>query len=439
MNNIVSFSRRMKISTFLALLVALQNYTASPLLSVRAYSVFLKKIPNGVNIPELGVDAEGNAWHKPMGHTTSDVVAHADGATTTDSCNEWYLDFRAAGRAWTDELCRKDSDGDGMTNGLELGDPCCKWTVGLPTWQGGRYDPTLLTSPSVASVNQTFVQEQNAKYKCKAMPTYSMRVTTPRPRTTSTSTTSAAASTEIADDAVSTEDSTGGAAATTGGATASPQAQGESEEGGGGGASGRTSSGGDMIHSSETQQSANAVPCAERSAGQEACEQVEEGADALCWFEPGSAAGGTSQCREWSTDTEQAGCAMQQEAGECDKLPRCEMVTFADVADRPSDDELLNEAGLALLKELEALGADELAQNGLAVDAVCLPSAQLQTSCEPFAPNAFECVRRGCTKYPTKDDKTCTGKIGTNLKSTEVQESTNSTTTTSKGSCFGMC
>ena len=31
---------------------------------------------------------------------------------------------------WTVELCRKDSDGDGQTNGQELGDPHCRWTIG---------------------------------------------------------------------------------------------------------------------------------------------------------------------------------------------------------------------------------------------------------------------------------------------------------------------
>ena len=31
---------------------------------------------------------------------------------------------------WTWELCRKDSDGDGKTNGEELGDPSCDWTTG---------------------------------------------------------------------------------------------------------------------------------------------------------------------------------------------------------------------------------------------------------------------------------------------------------------------
>ena len=31
---------------------------------------------------------------------------------------------------WNPELCRADSDGDGRTNGEELGDPDCNWTSG---------------------------------------------------------------------------------------------------------------------------------------------------------------------------------------------------------------------------------------------------------------------------------------------------------------------
>lgn len=30
-------------------------------------------------------------------------------------------------KTWTNDLCWKDSDGDGKTNGEELGDPDCEW------------------------------------------------------------------------------------------------------------------------------------------------------------------------------------------------------------------------------------------------------------------------------------------------------------------------
>jgi Eukaryotic cytochrome b561 len=48
----------------------------------------------------------------------------------SDSFNPFGADFRAAGKVWTTELCQTDSDGDGMTNGQELGDPDCVWTPG---------------------------------------------------------------------------------------------------------------------------------------------------------------------------------------------------------------------------------------------------------------------------------------------------------------------
>jgi hypothetical protein len=31
-------------------------------------------------------------------------------------------------KKWSKEFCEADSDGDGFSNGAELGDPCCKWT-----------------------------------------------------------------------------------------------------------------------------------------------------------------------------------------------------------------------------------------------------------------------------------------------------------------------
>jgi hypothetical protein len=48
--------------------------------------------------------------------------------------------FAAAGHKWTPELCKADSDGDGFTNGQELGDLDCTVRLsllGLPTRGGG--------------------------------------------------------------------------------------------------------------------------------------------------------------------------------------------------------------------------------------------------------------------------------------------------------------
>mmetsp|Transcript_50422 Transcript_50422/g.109514 ORF Transcript_50422/g.109514 Transcript_50422/m.109514 type:complete len:255 (+) Transcript_50422:113-877(+) len=35
--------------------------------------------------------------------------------------------FRKEGLKWSLALCQADSDGDGLSNGEELGDPCCQW------------------------------------------------------------------------------------------------------------------------------------------------------------------------------------------------------------------------------------------------------------------------------------------------------------------------
>jgi hypothetical protein len=46
------------------------------------------------------------------------------------------------GYRWTTSLCQTDSDQDGQSNGLEMGDPCCIWTVGAaPTFTIGLSDP----------------------------------------------------------------------------------------------------------------------------------------------------------------------------------------------------------------------------------------------------------------------------------------------------------
>ena len=45
----------------------------------------------------------------------------------------YHQDFAAAGHTWTASLCKMDSDKDGRSNGLEVGDPDCKWSKANPT------------------------------------------------------------------------------------------------------------------------------------------------------------------------------------------------------------------------------------------------------------------------------------------------------------------
>lgn len=61
-------------------------------------------------------------------------------------------DFDEAGYRWTPELCRMDSDGDGFTNGQELGDPDCTWVKGQPQRTAAAVShPGLATSVPAAA------------------------------------------------------------------------------------------------------------------------------------------------------------------------------------------------------------------------------------------------------------------------------------------------
>jgi hypothetical protein len=78
-----------------------------------AHPEYVARCPNGANAGEIAI-----------GH-----VNPAGGGAE----NSFGNDFHHWGdKAWTRALCLKDSDGDGQSNGLELGDPCCVWVAGGP-------------------------------------------------------------------------------------------------------------------------------------------------------------------------------------------------------------------------------------------------------------------------------------------------------------------
>ncbi|KAF0691568.1 Aste57867_17236 [Aphanomyces stellatus] len=74
-----------------------------------AYSEFRYKIPSGFDVK--GVPA----------------VGHENKQTGGPDLTPFALDFIDNGYTWNKALCELDSDGDGATNGEELGDPCCLW------------------------------------------------------------------------------------------------------------------------------------------------------------------------------------------------------------------------------------------------------------------------------------------------------------------------
>ncbi|KAE9186783.1 hypothetical protein PF002_g25774 [Phytophthora fragariae] len=108
--------------------------TAAAVVSARPAYVAL--LPNGNKVP--GVEA--------LGH----VNPSGGGAN-----NDFGLDFASAGKSWTKEFCEKDSDGDGQTNGQELGDPCCEWVESsnaVVKWTDGVSHPGNATSKSDPSL-----------------------------------------------------------------------------------------------------------------------------------------------------------------------------------------------------------------------------------------------------------------------------------------------
>lgn len=74
---------------------------------------FLDRIPNGHNPILRPVHGIGHMQPKGGG-----------------ALNQFGKDFENAGQQWTVSFCQLDSDGDGFSNGEELGDPMCLWKEG---------------------------------------------------------------------------------------------------------------------------------------------------------------------------------------------------------------------------------------------------------------------------------------------------------------------
>ncbi|PVD28566.1 hypothetical protein C0Q70_11155 [Pomacea canaliculata] len=83
------------------------------------FPYFQNRIPNGRNVLN---PCDKSAW-PGVGHKVSQGGGQR---------NPFGLDFAAAGYVWTTELCYKDSDGDGQSNGVELGDSMCQWNATNP-------------------------------------------------------------------------------------------------------------------------------------------------------------------------------------------------------------------------------------------------------------------------------------------------------------------
>ncbi|XP_064600381.1 temptin-like [Liolophura sinensis] len=102
---------------------------------VDGFSQYATLIPNGNQVPNPC--AGGGIW-SAVGHSTL-----AGGGPR----NAFGTAFRVNNYIWNTVLCRADSDGDGISNGAELGDALCRWTpgsnrrLGRPTGHPGICEP----------------------------------------------------------------------------------------------------------------------------------------------------------------------------------------------------------------------------------------------------------------------------------------------------------
>ncbi|ESO92083.1 hypothetical protein LOTGIDRAFT_233329 [Lottia gigantea] len=90
----------------------------SVITTVYGYGAYRDQIPNGNNVPH---PCKPNYKWNGVGHKNVDGGGNR---------NPFGVDFAAANKEWTTDFCQKDSDGDGKSNGEELGDPKCEWTAG---------------------------------------------------------------------------------------------------------------------------------------------------------------------------------------------------------------------------------------------------------------------------------------------------------------------
>lgn len=91
--------------------------------TISCYPAYNNNVPNGNMIPPSAV-----------------ALGHPNGVTRQYSA--FANSYISHGRSWTNVLCMMDSDKDGQSNGLEMGDPCCKWRVGAqPLFKNGLSDP----------------------------------------------------------------------------------------------------------------------------------------------------------------------------------------------------------------------------------------------------------------------------------------------------------
>jgi len=111
---------------------------AGVIVSTHAYRGFRNTMPNGYNVRDCN-----GAVVPGVGH-----LREAGGGARNGFGEQFHEQYTGV---WDEYICRLDSDGDGRTNGEELGDPNCVWTPGqTPEITEGITHPGLACGPSPA-------------------------------------------------------------------------------------------------------------------------------------------------------------------------------------------------------------------------------------------------------------------------------------------------
>jgi hypothetical protein len=82
----------------------------------------------------------------PNGKKNSCDNCHQPGTESTDKLTPFGNDYMKNGKKWNSSIAGKDSDGDGMTNGQELGDPDGTWKKGDSDPSGKIFNPGSASS-----------------------------------------------------------------------------------------------------------------------------------------------------------------------------------------------------------------------------------------------------------------------------------------------------
>lgn len=92
-----------------------------------AFPSYRNHVPNGfrVSCPPGGEGCSEGGDGQPA--LVCNGIGHRTCAGATMPLNSFGAALKRNNYTWDKALCEEDSDGDGLTNGEELGDPCCLW------------------------------------------------------------------------------------------------------------------------------------------------------------------------------------------------------------------------------------------------------------------------------------------------------------------------